>query len=715
MGERCDKSVADRIYDQKISQTAMMERFPVLGPTRSNDDNLMRRSNLVGLSIDDLHLKRQLKPQEYRYFRWEPCFTTQSSTPDKTSALNGLRVDILRHGRCDGAPQATRIFSKTQLENGIGEYDSDTSENLRQTKNVKESGKTANYSCRNSVKTKLNDKLYVNNSFVVAADNISLLLQSTPPFAIRSVHEATSGRGGDHIRHLSHKDRGSNPARGSSPWSCSPLGTRLYLPRRFLPTNAKLTGLYRANTFTAQSCSDRLKNTRVAPSDGTAGRIVLRGIHIEQSHEHPAKDGKSSTQNNWYASLLPSSQWSADDTLNMATQMPTTKLSDMTSIKSMGDKHAMKTLTPSKHGYHPRSTSPTFKILVCASERLRESELNQVPRKSKPSDKFYYTDSPEPGRGVLQRCTQSFNSTDDSESTGSVSSRSGNNFQRFKRKSGHKKPALEVLSLNKIQDDRTHAKVTHQNQILPQGNSRPVVAFANDMEETSNDKGTIIQEDENLHEQIEQDDQLDNIGVVTTLPAVEVEKEDGQRTHMHFFLPQIVTSMSELSFTNHGEPDNSADRTDLTRGLLLNNAGETISQPDTDGGKTYGATNNEIQALSSKLTTKMFLPKQISRSDCDRNKPQPVKRVYVKPEPRKMMQIKNVTSSTKRSSVAQKGRSLPKQEQPNGRRKTGLPKQEQPTGRKETISSAHSDQRLPSEKLKEEMEDFPTLVSMDFS
>ena len=397
-----------------------------------------------------------------------------------------------------------------------------------------------------------------------------------------------------------------------------------------------------------------------------------------------------------------------------------------TQLVNKGEKHKpkAKTLTPSKHGFHPRSHSPTFKRLVNASERLSEMvAIGETTESSQSSsmyddvtykrsdytyDRYNNSSSSDSVAGLLmygQNLLDNFvdsDNTSDSSLTREPRDCDRSHRQRNSRTLGHISDSLseseDVERLKKSHDHRKH----HHHQPRKLTRLAPNRRLATSLERGNNSENRFEVENEesfevgdNVYGQYREPAILINGSFHDQNSSQSVDSNRGSRNshpmHLHFFLPQLADGNSEAQ-------DSVTNRTFMQERLELLNRND---YKDTES--NVNARNDNDRRNRSPLktsTSKLTKARQTSR---DRGIVREIRHGTSSLTNGKMSPPKAEICKSKRQ--VSPVRNYSKTEKMVPRRRPSYPRE----------IPVYIESALPGEVLKKKMEDFPTLVSMDFS
>ncbi|GFN75559.1 hypothetical protein PoB_000206500 [Plakobranchus ocellatus] len=453
-----------------------------------------------------------------------------------------------------------------------------------------------------------------------------------------------------------------------------------------------------------------------------------------------------------------------------------------------------KTLSPSKHGFHPRSHSPTFKRLIAASERLQEAQSTAndscqkaASESSGPWDvhNYYGSSSSDSLRGFptfgQEIIDSMFEANQDS-----------NNSNVSKHNQSNTKNIYNTTSPPRVIDRGAKAvnkqvPTTSQDTELPVGGRGRLREARDDRSKISNrlvrqrhdvsydrQRQTKVKSEasppsslpvpSNPHTQPESkrkarvpgpcngDSAIPDAVSAGGQQAVEIEARvrDGQPTQLHFFLPQLADGVSDGSGgTLTGRSNYCERRLELldwrdSRGSAADGGlhhdssaagpGGGILDDDEDLDPTTTTTITEISThkfSNSKDPSSLHRNQYYPHSD-PHHLHQAIRDPPVRAHGHRGRSKERVTAYDLKNGhlTLNRGRRSPqsKEEGANATQKQrrqisplrAAPKPERPPRTRRANNSpfrapVYLESQLPSEKLKKQIEDFPTLVSMDFS
>ena len=649
---------------------------------------------------------------------------------------------------------------------------------------------------------------------VFTADTASLLLQSGPPMLIRpaadvSLHRSTTRSAIQRVTDVNYlTELHAVPRSKSGIESGSRRNQDLYRAR---------LALGRSGTLKSADVTQTHPDTSPSQAGGEPVKALPRTTSEEtlcRSRSADVKKKRLDTQQAAYISR-DSSAGSRHHQRTSAPAQSRSEPSNSATASNMARRHQVKkatqqkpqpaplaenvagnhkTLSPSKHGFHPRSHSPTFKRLFAASERLQEAQpalcdpsMNTASVSSYPVDSnFYDSSSSESLRdmrttvsqdllnGILQADRDSNNNDIDIHS---------------------KKTANNTSSSPRCLRER-NVRVLHKHQSVPNQESSPLVADTG----VRRDRGGMrearaLRRKTQSHVMRQRHDVSYDRAVVhdtassaasgpinpysretqgghkrtsrlpgpgggelspsTTPPltghhAVEMEARvrDGQPTQLHFFLPQLADGMSDGSAGNLTGRSNYRER----RLELLDWRDSRCSGSDGGlhhdssavgpGGVLRRDNNDENDPTSTTTITKIQISK-VSKETRSRNahpsRPdqQPVRDpTSHKTNGHRGASKERITACDLKNGhlTLNRGRQSPQARDDGfGLSLSQKPKRqisplraqtqkvaERPARNRRASNSpfrapVYLESQLPSEKLKKQIEDFPTLVSMDYS
>ncbi|XP_059170171.1 uncharacterized protein LOC131951793 isoform X2 [Physella acuta] len=503
----------------------------------------------------------------------------------------------------------------------------------------------------------------VKPNFVLAADPPSLLLQSAPPFIIRSGAEAQKKQ--------PDVTAGERQWRWSSAIkTCRPTRTGLTSELRdeFYRSYSYTPGSHRSDTTSNQLNSD----------------ILFHRFRVDSFLSGSVNRVEPGFKNDKPSSCVPLVNDSSDKGKNS---------SDMASRihqrKDSGFQKSSRTLTPSKHGYHPRSQSPTFKRLLAASQLLNEPPLANKPRFSYPDALYPSNDlskfiEASGFQGLQVRSetsiaakTKSTVLTDRSKFkekskqfqqkhslAHSLSSSEENGSKRLNQKDSEKilsKISNEIPEKLKSVEKKTMAKISTLDLHQP-------------IKLTTTEANRPSPTEENPQFSLDKE----------ALPLVEVQKPNGKKqslTQIHLFLPRIWGGVVDAPV--------SREASDVGRHepAKPNPANPQNNPPAVDKPKH----SVHQSALHTGSTTQLHLVSEKKQLADARRHPGPSDLD---------LHSKDAGGKNRRPNV-------------NGSPRNGLKLAKK--GAKLSFRSTLNEQPLAGEKLKNQLDDVPTLISMDYS
>lgn len=500
--------------------------------------------------------------------------------------------------------------------------------------------------------------------FVLAADPPSLLLQSAPPFIIRSGAEAQK------------KQPGATAGERQWRWSSATKTCR--------PTRSGLTNELRDQFYRCYSNTPGAHRTDAA-SYQLKSDILFHRFRVDSFLSGSVNRAKPGFKNDNPSRGVPL----AND--YTCTSDRGKNSSDMASRihqrKDSGFQKPSRTLTPSKHGYHPRSQSPTFKRLVAASELLNEPPAANKPRFSYPDALFPSNDLSKfieaSGFQGLQVRLETSTATKVKSTVISDRSKFNKKSKSFQHKHSlaHSLPSSEdngSKRLNQKDSDRILAKISNENEIpeklkyvenktmakIPTLDVHQPIKLSNTVATRSSP--TEI----NPHIPLDKE----------ALPLVEVQKPNGKKqslTQIHLFLPRISSGIVDAPKSREA-PDvcrHEASKSNPANPSAADKTKHGVHQPALHTGST-----TQLHIVSEK--------KQLADA-----------RRYTAPS--------DIDSHFKDAGVKNRRPNV------NSSPRNGLKHAKK--GAKMSFRSTLNEQQLAGEKLKNQLDDVLTLISMDYS
>ena len=229
---------------------------------------------------------------------------------------------------------------------------------------------------------------------VFTADTASLLLQSGPPLLIRpatDVYLRSTARSAiqrvtdvNYLTELHGVPRSKSGVESGSRCGQDLVKGRLALGRS---SSLKSSDLNQSqpDVHLSKSSAAPVNTLQRAASDDTICRNSSAGVKKKrldtQQVPYISRDSSAASRHNQRPELSGQPQ-SRSEASNSATALNMASRQHLKKVPLQKPRPAQqaevpngnqKTLSPSKHGFHPRSHSPTFKRLIAASERLQEA------------------------------------------------------------------------------------------------------------------------------------------------------------------------------------------------------------------------------------------------------------------------------------------------------------------------------------------------------
>ncbi|KAH9525273.1 hypothetical protein Btru_000907 [Bulinus truncatus] len=655
------------------SSTQEFEKHTVSGSdiTRWTIGEVTEHNNLAGM--DSRALRKNKKNQrEVRYFHWIPVDTTES----KFNLLfqegrlkkyeTNCKLPLCRREKfvptdadndvgLETSPPASTMLPVSSCETGDGRGISVIGSNQDQGKVLRQQFRPPCH-LRRKVSGNLRHVLYTGYSYslVVPVDTISQTLLASQPLEVKSL-----GPG----QHCSVYD--TSTSKHTQSLSTDRDDRKWLLPK-----------LHRSST-----CINDHFGRNDRSSLQPVKRISLRG------------------ENNIFDVMSTSSVPSDIKLLAYANNhVKTLKSSAVkSSFKSPEVNHVIKTLSPSKYGYHPRSQSPTFKCLVAASERLQEVKMSDESEQSisTPLSVIEDSDGSEIEDSLPHQRHPSLTNIETltlDSFPANIDLKSPQDEQRLEKKT----IGLNTFQFDPLRPDRrVHSKVCVQDKALDKGHGTTNQHFSvSRPEPLPAVKQTKINRIRNAN--------LDS--VQESCPAAEIETHSGNgyATHIHLFLPNILPGDH---LTGHDATDLSdVRRTDLS-GQHENNQRDNnrsiTSDPDESAQiitPTRSVTSPPFQDKTKRKGSRIFLADQQAIQKVKKDK---YARKTSRTDQHVAKQSVKKHSPRRRVSVC-----------------TGSHKIDTSSGNNVSSpppSSAHSDHQMQSERLKKQLDDFPTLISLNYS
>ncbi|XP_013087002.2 uncharacterized protein LOC106071440 isoform X1 [Biomphalaria glabrata] len=614
-----------------------------------------------------------------RYIHWVPVTSIKSLDTNATQNIDSWPTDNKRSHRltlsrvplCPSlvsidddnvstSSRCTKMLPITRATTNADEefvnWNRGSSNGLRQVR------LSTDWQARGKHSDSLRHALYTGYSYslVVPVDQISEILRSSPSLAVRSL--------------------GS----GRTCWrTLNDVNVRIHAGHTFRPGRNYVTKSNGINEHGGE-------NTRHLSFRN--GYLHKKGRECPQlpketflSVKHLTSDTMSSHEAHPNAMLL-----SDVTSPSASSKMPPLK----SGSKSSEVKHVVKTLSPSKHGYHPRSQSPTFKCLVAASELLQKVNMSdeiEHPR-------FYSPEVSQPSEGAGEEESSPRDrhpSLTNSEDIKRIILPISIDLKNQQRHRSDPKPArCKVLNLEPLRTER-HGYIKEgiaQSKAL---NSRSEIEASTSNKLPPDHVSDRSSKPSNVSNQNPEDSRTAN----SIMCEVETNPRNGRTTHIHLFLPNILQGRNKMTCHStdlvlNGSSDqhvnDSADDLESSLSEKSENDQPITNSQANDSPQLPDKTNRKLS------DTSLILPSGVKVSDKVARKTLKVD----KPSARHSVKAKVNYSRKRRVSVC-----------------TDPQKSESSSGRKQgsTQSSARSEHQLQSERLKKQLDEFPTLISLNYS
>ncbi|GFS22785.1 hypothetical protein ElyMa_003372700 [Elysia marginata] len=652
---------------------------------------------------------------------------------------------------------------------------------------------------------------------VFTADTASLLLRSGPPLLIRpatdvSLNRSTTRSAIQRVTDVNYLTELHGLSRSKSGIeSSSRRGQDLYRARLALGRSSSLKSAdLNQSHKDAASSKENLAPASVLQR-ATSEEIVCRKSSAEvkkkrldtQQVAYISRDSSAARRQNQRTSGQTHAQSepsSSATSVNMANRQQLKKAPQQKSRPAQqGEAPAgnQKTLIPSKHGFHPRSHSPTFKRLIAASERLQEtqpgahdSSVNAASVSSYPVDSYPYgssssdslrdlrtTFSQDQVNGMLyaDRDSNDNIAKDNSNSKKDANSSSPPYLRERKTRATHKhhtvsrqQPSLPVADTGerrgrgevreaRLVKRKTQSHVMRQRHDVSFDRQHQHRALAED-NTSSTAPGPLDHHSREPQAYTKRTSRLPEPGGGEHAPPtspptashygieMEARVREGQPTQLHFFLPQLADGMSDGSGGNLTGRSNYRDRRlELldwrdSRGSASDGGLHHDSSAPGPGGALY-LDNEENDPTSTTTITEIQTNNRSNSKSKHHHPPRPEQQTIRDPAPHRTnghrgASKERITAYDLKHGhlTLNRGRQSPQYRdegaslyQPHKHKRHISPLRanpqkvaEKPARNRRASNSPYRapvylESQLPSEKLKKQIEDFPTLVSMDYS
>ncbi|XP_035825559.1 uncharacterized protein LOC101857717 [Aplysia californica] len=425
----------------------------------------------------------------------------------------------------------------------------------------------------------------------------------------------------------------------------------------------------------------------------------------------------------------------------MASRKTASRPTDGAAVRGRKGKPATKTLTPSKHGFHPRSHSPTFKRLVAASDRLcdivsaaesSECQLSVSDFNDYAYERYYNNTSSDGdsmvGPGVPHEIAHTESHTSDSS----------RNKDMMDERTAHRKythrhrdsKRYYERSESRSESDDFEPKVAHQARRqtrIPPNQRHTSLERGRVGNNFVSSKDELVMSKEDKRKQYPKDLNLMNGAIPlqnsTTVVELEPRAKTSQPAQLHFFLPQLTDGMSESSGPITSRSHYLEQRLDLLNrrdGTYDHGEKPNSKVIDPDNNNNHRSNNNtndenrhkppnhmtsEGQSKSQQQQQQTWKQQKGRNPSKERVTARDLRNGHLTLNVGRQSPSKDETVKGARRQVSPL-RNVSKPDKAPGRRRVSYYSREQPV---------YIESQMPSEVLKKQIDDFPTLVSMDYS